>query len=523
MNSSMIFCALYARVSDQKQVTQDLSIPAQLKDMRKYAKAQGWHIYQEYTDEGYTGRRASSRPSFQQMISDAKAGKFQKIICHKIDRFARNREDSVVYKALLRRHGIDIAFVTENIEDSIYGRLIEGILEVFAEFYSLNLSAEVKKGQRETASRGYSTGGRPPYGYRKKEVSDESGARRIKWEPDPLEAPIVRRIFDMYVGGNGYKKIVDSLNEDCLRTRGKNPWSKTTIKSMLINPVYIGWKVYNRQNKSPGGSYWNSKDDWIINKSAHSPLIVEEVWEDAQVKMETTKNNYRKTEFYLLSGFTLCKMCGNAINGKLVKNNQGKIYRRYYCSGNERKGNCTASSIPMRALEHSVLEAIKSKFRKIKISKVEDILNRHSIVDEEIDIRRKRYKEHEKKFEILMEKFESGFDESFIIERMKKHREEMNSLTKQIMELESEKKSREQINIKTFTDYLHTIPKIISKMQPEELKDFLETIIERIEVDIENKTGWIYYSIPIQPEKVSVEYMPEVGLEPTRTVRFAGF
>ena len=257
--------------------------------MRKYAKAQGWHIYKEYTDEGYTGRQASSRPSFQQMISDAKTGKFQKIICHKIDRFARNREDSVVYKALLRRHGIDIAFITENIEDSIYGRLIEGILQVFAEFYSLNLSAEVKKGQRETASRGYSTGGRLPYGYQKKEVVDESGTKRIKWEPDPLESVIVRRIFDMYVSGNGYRKIVKSLNADGLKTRGKNPWSKTTLKSMLINPVYIAWKVYNRQNKSPGRSYWNFKEDWIIIKSAHTPLIFEEGWEDAQERMEISK------------------------------------------------------------------------------------------------------------------------------------------------------------------------------------------------------------------------------------------
>ena len=99
----------------------------------------------------------------------------------------------------------------------------------------------------------------------------------------------------------------------------------------------------------------------------------------------------------------------------------------------------------------------------------------------------------------------------------------MNSLAKQIMDLETEKKSREQINIKTFTEYLHTIPKLIDKMGNGELKDFLETIIDHIEVDIENKTGWIYYSIPIQPDKVSVEYMPEVGLEPTRTLRFAGF
>jgi site-specific DNA recombinase len=117
--------AIYARVSSEKQAEKDLSIPAQLKALRKYALERGWDIVHEYIDEAESAKSAN-RPAFQEMIAAAKKKDkpFDSILVWKLSRFARKREDSIIYKSVLRRRGISVISINERIDNSVSGRLL---------------------------------------------------------------------------------------------------------------------------------------------------------------------------------------------------------------------------------------------------------------------------------------------------------------------------------------------------------------------------------------------------------------
>ena len=180
--------SLYARVSSDRQDV-DLSISAQLRALREYAEREGHVVVREFVDEAESGRTAQ-RPVFQEMVRLAcqNPSPFSAILVWKLSRFARNREDSIIYKSFLRKHGVQVISINEPVSEGPTGRMLEGIIEVIDEFYSANLGQDVRRGMREAALRGFWVGTRPPFGYRPVKVQD--GVRsRTRLEPDPLTAP----------------------------------------------------------------------------------------------------------------------------------------------------------------------------------------------------------------------------------------------------------------------------------------------------------------------------------------------
>jgi len=232
--------ACYARVSSERQADRDLSIPAQLKALRKYAFDQNWEVVVEYIDEGESARTAN-RPRFKEMIAAAKRknAPFNAILVWKLSRFARNREDSAIYKSLLRKHGIQVISINERVDDSPSGKLLEGMIEVIDEFYSTNLASDVIRGMSENAARGFYNGGLAPFGYRRK-IVNIGNARKSKLETEESEAPIISRIFQMALAGQGGKEIAKTLNREGLRTRNGKYWSRTTINRLLHSEIYTG-------------------------------------------------------------------------------------------------------------------------------------------------------------------------------------------------------------------------------------------------------------------------------------------
>ena len=201
---------LYVRVSSDKQDV-ELSLSAQLRHLREHAGSNQYAIVGEYVDEPESGR-TSARPRFQEMIAEARrpSKPFDTILVWKYSRFARNREDSVVYKSLLKRHGVRVVSITEPFQDTPTGRLMEAIIESLDEFYSANLAQEIVRGMRESASRGYYMASRAPFGYRSK-VPDGS-KERPTLKPEPQTAPVVRRIFDEFLRARGLKDVTQALN-----------------------------------------------------------------------------------------------------------------------------------------------------------------------------------------------------------------------------------------------------------------------------------------------------------------------
>lgn len=343
--------AAYIRVSTDEQT--EFSPDAQLKAIKKYCKDNNMILENEYVyvDEGISGRKADKRPAFQDMIKHAKKKEFDVILVHKFDRFARSREDSVVYKSLLKKEcGIRVISITESIEDDKFSVILEAMLEAMAEYYSLNLSDEVKKGMTEKANRGeYQSS--PPFGYRM-----ENKILTIVDE----EAEAVKMVFNSFLDGQGLLQIAKKLNDLGYRTHRGNKFENRTIEYMLNNPVYIGmarWTPTGRIRRN-----YNSTDTLIV-KSNHEAIIDEETYKLVQEKLKERKEINRKyykgtnpQNLHWLNGLVRCKYCGSTF----VRNQ-----KEYYNCNGYVKGKCAISqNIRISLIEEAILKQIKSDFSK---------------------------------------------------------------------------------------------------------------------------------------------------------------
>lgn len=331
--------ALYIRVSTEDQT--EYSPMAQKKAMLEYACKNGYTVSKEYiySDEGISGRKAKSRPAFMKMIKDAKIRKpFDVILVHKYDRFARSREDSVIYKSLLKKEcGIKVISITEQIEDDKFSVILESMLEAMAEYYSLNLSDEVLKGMYERAQRGgYQA--RAPIGYKMKNkmlVIDDQKKDTIKY------------IFYAYEKGTNISDIADYLNKIGVTTNTGLPFKKRSIEYILKNPVYAGFISFNSKKK---GS--------IIVPGIHEKIIDEKLFFSIKETLSNDKHlltRSSKQHKHFLSGFLYCSTCGSP----LVYNNAKCPF--FQCS-QYKKGNCSSHYVTAHSIENAVLDELTNVF-----------------------------------------------------------------------------------------------------------------------------------------------------------------
>ena len=347
--------ALYVRVSSDRQDV-DLSVTAQLKALREYAARNGHVVVLEFVDQAESGRTAC-RPQFRQMISMARHSDrpFDLILVYKYSRFARSREDSIVYKALLKKSGVQLASITEPFDDTAVGRLMQSIIECIDEFYSENLGEEVTRGMRESAARGFYLSCRPPYGYRKIKVND-GGKERARLDIDEFQSRVVASIFEEVADGKGLIDIVKGLNSTGIASPRGNTWGKTSIHKILNNEIYTGSMVWGRNSK---------RGLPPVRAENACPTIID------QETFQRVQNLLRKRSFarvhprrissqYLLSGLARCGHCGKALIGLQAKS--GK-FAYYVCGTLVRKGarSCPSRYLNARKMEELVLDQIRER------------------------------------------------------------------------------------------------------------------------------------------------------------------
>ena len=299
--------AAYIRVSTEEQT--EYSPASQLEKIRDYAKRNDYILPEEYifVDEGISGRSTAKRPAFNNMIGIAKIKPkpFDTILLWKFSRFARNREDSIVYKSMLRKQcGIDVISISENIGDDKMSVIIEAMIEAMDEYYSINLAEEVKRGMNEKVQRGEAVT-IPSFGY---DIIEG------KYVPNPETAPVVREIFADFLEGKGLVTIARELNENGYRTRRGNKFENRTVKYMLKNPVYIGkirWTPTGRTN------YRKDNKDTLIINGTHEPIISKEIFERVQEKLSKESVKYMREasakEPFMLQGLVRCSNCGSVL------------------------------------------------------------------------------------------------------------------------------------------------------------------------------------------------------------------
>ena len=350
--------ALYARFSSDNQRSE--SIDAQIRAMESYCKQHKYIIVETYVDEAKSAT-TDRRPAFQQMISDSSSHSFNILLVHKLDRFARNRYDSAVYKRELKKNGVTVYSVLENLDDSPESIMMEAVLEGMAEYYSQNLARETMKGLRENALQCKHTGGRPPLGYDIDPIT-----KRLVINED--EARTVRLIFDMYSNGYGYSAILDRLNELNMTTKLGKSFQKNSLYSILSNPKYQGLYVYNRCSaKSSVGTrntHLYKDDEEIIFIEDGCPQIVDkETYRKVQDKLTEHKHTGGREnakENYLLSGKVFCRECGKAMVGNARHSGRSKLLHiTYRCPS--RRYCCCNKEINRNYLEGYVIELIETQ------------------------------------------------------------------------------------------------------------------------------------------------------------------
>lgn len=323
----MKVAAAYIRVSTDDQI--EFSPDSQLRALKGYAEKNDMLLPSEFIfmDEGISGKYIKKRNAFQSMIGLAKTKPkpFDTILVWKFSRFARNREDSVVYKSMLRKQlGIDVVSISENLGDDKMSILFEAMIEAMDEYYSINLAEEVKRGMTEKAKRG-GVLSVPPFGYTVK-----NGEYVIV----PEEAAVIRKTFADYNTGKGFLRIAKDLNDMGVKTHRGNEIENRTIEYWLNNPTYIGKTRWN-----PDGALSRdyTRETAIITDSTHEPIIDENTWKLAQERMKLQKEKYskyytgeRKDLSHWLVGIARCEKCG------AVLSKQGK----YFGCSKRSKGLC---------------------------------------------------------------------------------------------------------------------------------------------------------------------------------------
>lgn len=320
--------ALYARFSSDNQRTE--SIDAQVRAMEAYCKQHGYVIVERYIDEAKSAL-TDRRPAFQQMISDSSNGTFNILLVHKLDRFARNRYDSAIYKRELKKNGVTVYSVLENLDNSPESIMMEAVLEGMSEYYSINLSREVMKGMRETALQCKHTGGKPPLGY---DVDPVTKRLVINEE----EAKTIQLIFRMYADGLGYSAILDTLHENNMLTKTGRTFQKNSLHDLLINPKYQGLYTFNlRSAKGLCGTrnnhVYKDEEDIIAIEGGCPAIVDKETFAVVQKRIAANKNAGRRNtakENYLLSGRVFCKECGKSMCGNSRHSGRNKTYHVTY-------------------------------------------------------------------------------------------------------------------------------------------------------------------------------------------------
>ena len=329
---------IYARYSSHNQ--REESIEGQLRECHDFAKRNGLRVIEEYCDRALTGK-TDNRPSFQKMIKDAKSHKFSYVLVYKLDRFSRNRYDSAMYRSVLKKHNVRVLSARENISDAPEGILLESMLEGLAEYYSANLSQNIKRGMLENAMKCKFNGSGLPLGYK---IGEDK-----RLEIVPAEAKIVQEIFQNYADGMSSTQIVAWCNEKGYKTKRGKPFAKNSLSKMLSNDKYIG--VY--------------RFDTVVVEDGIPPIIDKALFEKVQSMLKrnyTSRARNKAIVDYLLSSKLFCGECGANMVGNGGTAKSGKKHYYYKCNTRvTKKGDCCKSTEPKDVIENIVVKTTVEK------------------------------------------------------------------------------------------------------------------------------------------------------------------
>lgn len=378
--------ALYIRVSTEKQVQEGYSISAQKENLIKFAKNQGWNIFDIYSDEGVSGKNIKDRAEIKRLINDIKSKNIDVVVLYKFDRLTRDISDTEDIIKLIQEFGIEVYTISGGIVDvsTATGRFYIRMSGVVAQLEREQTIERVKFALIQKVKEGKSLcSSTPSYGYNRVKHQE---IQTINEE----EAKVVKRIFKMYISGKNFTEIANILNAEGIPTKKKGKiqkrrnsnasyvinsvWQAKTIRLILSNITYIGGVRYGI----------NSSNGFEVFNGLHEPIISKELWGKAQKRLRRIKKifrtNHPKEDVYYC-GVLICGICKNKLTTqrtvKRKKDGTRKVYCGYRCINRE-KGKCIALAMSHKKVEKAFLNYIENielfEFKSIDIKPDEEEL-----------------------------------------------------------------------------------------------------------------------------------------------------
>lgn len=480
--------AIYARYSSDNQ--REESIDAQIFEIREYADKHNISIVKVYTDEARSAT-TDDRPSFLQMIQDSKLGLFNAVLIHKLDRFARNRYDSAIYKRELRRAGIKLISITEKLDDSPESIILESVLEGVAEYYSKNLAREAMKGLKENARHCRHNGGRPPLGL---DVDPDTKQYNISSNQREVEA--VKLIFILYDQGWGYDSIIEELKLKGYKTKGGRSFAKNGLYEILRNEKYIGTYIYNRSAPKTEGKRNHhrskSQEEIIRFDDAFPALIDKELFWRVQAKMDKRKHvrarNKAKVN-YLVAGLVYCGECSGAMvgNSKSYLKADGPVRYSYYeCNYRDRKKDCDNPMIKKEYVDNFVLDELHKKiFNQDNLPTLVKKINEYNVKrssesQSELALLTKELEGVTNQISNLVDAIASGAIQfTSIMDKLKKLENSKANLESRLIEMNNKMKTA-SINEGMVKSYLDQHRQYIENKDFDACKQFISQYVEKV-------------------------------------------
>ena len=519
--------AIYCRVSTIEQAEEGYSIDEQNIKIREYCEREGHEIYNLYEDRGISGKNITNRPGIKQLLDDATKDKFDLVIVWKLNRISRKLLDILNIVELLNKYNIAFRSLTESFEtETPSGKLQLNIMGAIGEFERETIAENVNLGLTARARDGRWCGG-IVLGYDLVEIPNEGKKRRNTiLKINEAEANTVRRIFDLYSQGYGYKAVVNRVNNEGHKSKKNRAFAVSTIKEILQNPVYIGKIRYNVRQDWSKKRRNNINANPILSDGIHEPIIDMETWNKVQVilKERSKKHNKIYDSEFPLTGILRCPVCGAGmtINRSTSKRKDGtrRINEYYSCGNWKNKGTavCNSNSIRVELADEYVLNKImelindESILRKVidninknKSTKLKPILEQLEQINKEIE---KLTDKKNKNIEL----FEDGIlDKSELSIRVKVINDDIEKLKYREQELKQDLQLAEgdPIPFELVNEVMQRFKEVFLNMSTsQQRKQLIHLLVSKITINKEREID----SIEIQINDDVITYLMKDGL-----------
>ena len=492
--------ALYLRVSTTEQAVHGYSLAAQEQVIRQFCLQRGYDVYEVYADEGISGKRTENRPAFQRMMTDAREKLFDMVIVWKLSRLGRNNRDILNTTEELYKHNVSFYSISEQFDISTStGRLMLQLLGSFGEFERNQISENVQLAMRSLVRDQKRFAGGRMLGY--VSTVDDEGRKQLVIQEE--EAVIVRKIYQDYANGKGYRAIANDLNRLGYHTVKGNSFSTVAIKDILMNKTYggyleyakyVNWEEKRRKGKNPQP---------IVVEGTHEPIVDKNLFESVQTRMKVAKKQPQWNERgeNLLTGLLRCPECGGPMAASnttnTLKDGTKKRIRYYSCANFRNKGAsvCHANSVRADKTEQFVADRLKEVIQVPEI--LEGLVK---ALNKEINQQARQAEQESKtlqqqlvEIQTKQAKWQHVLDDTpELYSELKERLEQLESDTIMIQqrqrEIERLKQTKNQpIQVIDISRILEAIQQFINKSSKREIKQVYQSFIKEITFDKKTK------------------------------------